>query len=1001
MFNQYPKEVEFSPKASFLPVFKFSNFQIISSFLIIYFWGFAAVFSQQSNNILTVYENNPWVDSVFNSLTEDERIGQLFMIAAYSNRSQNHIDSIARFIQQYKIGGLIFFQGGPMRQVNLTNYYQSIAKVPLLISIDAENGLSMRLDSTISFPNQISLGAMQNDTLIYQMGKEIGSACKRMGIHINFAPVVDINTNPQNPVINYRSFGENKKNVSKKSIAYMKGLHKSGILAVGKHFPGHGDTDSDSHKTLPSLNHSKERLDTLELFPFKKLIESGLAGIMTAHLYIPAYDTALNVPASLSHVAVSDVLQNQLGYNGLIFTDALNMKGVASYYNAGDIEVKAILAGNDILLFPQDISAAFKSIKTAIKKGDISQQEIDRRVKKILAAKYWVGLNNYKPIETKNLYEDLNSNYAKLLSQQLYEESITLLQDNAQIIPFKRLDTLSLATVCIGPDSISTFQNIINKYTLCKHFNIKKNELAQVNDSLLSQLSGYDAVVVSLLGMSKYSFNNYGISNPIKDFIEQLNQKTKVILVILGNPYSLKYFPNQDPVIMAFEDNITTQSLSAQILFGGIASLGKLPITASRSFRYKDGTISPLPIRLKYSFSEEVNINSKDLDRIDSIAMKAIKSGAAPGCQILVAKDGKVIYEKSFGYHTYENKISVKNDDLYDIASITKIASSLLIIMKLVDLELLDVNKPLSHYMDGLRWSNKRKLVIREILAHQAGLLPWIPFWMETINKDGSYNNKIYSKTPDKDFTIQVADSLYISKEYEKEIYKTITKSKLKHKSEPHYSDLGFYMLKKVGEELFKEPFDSCVETRFFSKLGINSMCFNPRKQFSLEQIVPTENDTLFRKQLIHGYVHDPGAAMLGGVSGHAGLFGNANSLAIIMQMLLQGGEYGGEKFLKKETIEKFTAQQFPDNRRGIGFDKPEIDPAISGPTAKSASYKSFGHSGFTGTCVWADPEHNLIYVFLSNRVHPDAGNNKLINMNVRTDIHQVIYDAINNRKKN
>jgi len=663
-----------------------------------------------------------WVDTLLKSLTPEERIGQLFMISAYSNKTSAHKAEVARLISTYNIGGLIFMKGGPVRQVGLTNHYQSIAKVPLLIGMDAEWGLSMRLDSTPNFPRQLMLGAIQDNELIYKMGKEIARQCKRMGVHISFAPVVDVNNNPDNPVINDRSFGENKHNVAAKSISYMRGLQDGGVLACAKHFPGHGDTDKDSHETLPTIHHSKERLDSLELYPFREMIKAGVSSIMTAHLYIPSLDSTKNSAASISKNVITDLLIKELQFKGLIFTDALNMKGVTNYYSTRALMIKALKAGNDILLFPENIPAAVESIKKALKDGEITQAEIDHRVKKILQAKYHAGLHEYKPTKIANLLSEINTPQATLINRQLIESSLTLVHNTDALIPFQLLDTLNFASVSIGSRVVTDFQRSLGNYAPFTHYPISKQANKSKLETLIKELKEHKVVVVGIHNMSRFSSRNYGINKNILWFLEEIAKNSKVIITVFGNPYSLRYFNDAKWLLMSYENDQFSQSLSAQLLFGGISANGKLPVTASKDCNYGKGANTIPPIRLKYSIPEEVGIASRDLLKIDSIALEAIEDKATPGCQILVAKDGKVIYQKSFGFHTYDKKRAVKNTDLYDLASITKMTATLISLMRLYDLRLLDVKENLEHYLPDLDETNKKKLVIRDILAHQAGL---------------------------------------------------------------------------------------------------------------------------------------------------------------------------------------------------------------------------------------------------------------------------------------
>lgn len=946
--------------------------------------------------------SSTWADSVINTLSLEEKIGQLLMVAAYSNRDEKHIKEIDSLVSKYHIGGLIFMQGGPVRQAHLYNHYQKQANIPLLISIDGEWGLAMRLDSTIKYPWQMTLGAIQDDNLIETMGKHIGEQCKRLGIQVNFAPVVDINVNPRNPIINARSFGENKQNVAKKGIAYMNGLQAVNVLANAKHFPGHGDTDKDSHKALPIIKHTKERLDSIELYPFKELINNGLASMMVAHLFIPAYDTTQNTATTLSKNVVTHLLKDSLQFKGLIFTDALNMKGVSSFNQPGFVDVKALLAGNDVLLFSENVPTAIAEIKKAVENGEISEEEITARCLKILKAKAWVGLNSNKQVKTANLYNELNKKKYTLLNKKLFQKALTVLNNNNAVLPLQRLDTLKIATLSLGNEDENYFQQTADLYTKVTHFST--NELTAENTTELhNQLKKFNTVLVTIHKSDKNPWQKYTIDGATKDFISQLNKTTNVVLTVFANPYSLINFDAAEKsqgLILAYQNNKHTQEAAVQLIFGAIGANGKLPVSVSKKFPEGTGVIIKPNGRLQHTTPEEAGLLEEDLYRIDSIALFGIKERAYPGCQVFVAKDGKVIYNKSFGYHTYDSTIQVTNNSIYDIASVTKIVSPLLAVMQLQDKELFSLDKNLGDYLQDLipDTSPYFNLNLREILAHQAGLQAWVPFYLKTIRK-GELDPVIYSKDSSTYYPHRVANNIYINKDYPDIIFQRILKGPIKEK-EYKYSDLGYYFLMKIAETQTKKPLNEYVEN-VYAQLGMNTTGYLPRNRFPLDRIPPTENDTIFRKQLIQGDVHDPGSAMLGGVGGHAGIFSNANDLGKIMQMYLNKGTYGGEQYIKDTTLNEFTKCQFCEengNRRAAGFDKPIMEGG--GPTCHCVSSLSFGHSGFTGTLVWADPVENVVYVFLSNRVYPKIENNTLAKLNIRTDIQQVIYDAINKQKQ-
>lgn len=957
-------------------------------------------FKRDDTKSIPFYEmqNTRWADSVLKTLTPDERIAQLFMVAAYSNKDKKHVDEIKTLVSKYKIGGLIFFQGGPIRQAVLTNKYQALAKVPLMISIDGEWGLAMRLDSTIMFPKQMTLGAIQNDSIIYQMGVEIARQCKRLGIHVNFAPDVDVNNNSLNPVIGFRSFGEDKYNVAKKGMMYMKGMQDNGVMANAKHFPGHGDTDKDSHKTLPTVTHSKEMIDTLDLVPFKFLMEHGLSSLMVAHLFVPSLDSTANQASTLSKKVVTGLLKEKLNFKGIIFTDALNMKGVSKFYPPGVVNAKALVAGNDVLLFAEDIPTAITEIKKAIAAGEITQDEIDARCRKLLVAKQWCGLDKYKPIELKNLYRDLNTPTAKVLNKKLFTNSVTLLQNNNNLLPLKANDSLRIASLSLGHNRTSDFEPMLANYANTQHFSIDRDAKKAMCDSIEKKLSAYNLIVIHINNTNNSPAKNFGMTDNMHALLNNIISKNKTVVNVSANAYMLgriDILKNADAIFLSYEDNSYTQAVVPQIMFGSMGCNATLPVTASPYFKRGMGVTLHEQGKIKYGIPEELGLNSYDFRAIDSIAKYGMKEKAYPGCQVAIIKNGLMIYQKSFGYHTYENKQAVINSDIYDLASVTKIAASTAVLMKMVEEKKVNLDNPICFYLPELENSNKQNIVIREMMVHQAGLRDWIPFWQRTMTK-GQYKPFIYSTTQNDSFPTRVANNLFIAKNYTDSIYKMIIASELKEVGKYKYSDLGYYFIKKIAEQQFAMPLDEYLSKNIYQPMGLYSMGYKPRNRFDLNKIIPTEYDIRFRKQLVHGDVHDQGAAMLGGVGGHAGLFSNANDLAILMQMYLQKGEYAGKRYLDSAVVREFTKCQYCiDNRRGVGFDKPETNSDKDSPVCDCVSYLSYGHTGFTGTITWVDPAKDLVYVFLSNRVYPDADVNKLAKLGIRSKIQQVIYNAI------
>jgi beta-N-acetylhexosaminidase len=959
---------------------------------------------QQSPKKLHFLElpNYPWADSVFKTLNNEERIAQLFMVAAYSNKDQAHVNEISKLVKDYKIGGLIFFQGGPVREAILTNKYQQMAKVPLMISIDGEWGLAMRLDSTVTFPKQMTLGAIQNDSLIYEMGKEIALQCRRIGIHVNLAPVVDVNNNPNNPVINYRSFGENKYNVAKKGIMYMKGMQDQFVMANAKHFPGHGDTDTDSHLALPVIKHSKERIDSLELYPFKEMMKEGLGSVMVAHLFIPSLDSTPKQATTLSPKVVNDLLKNDMAFKGLAFTDALNMKGVSAFYKPGEVDLKALLAGNDVLLFAEDVPKAIGYIQTAVKEGKISQKEIDQRCLKILKSKEWLGAHKAQPIVLDSIYTDLNNDNAERINRKLYKNALTLIKNKQDLLPLKRLDSTKIATVNIGMKAPSTFAKTTSKYTKVQHFYLSSNPSAEDIQNLNAKLKDYNTVIVALAGMNQRPKSDFGISASVADFVAKLSVSKNTVLAVFGNPYGLKKQPaltKATSIIIAYEHRIYTEEYVAQLIFGGVEAKGKLPVSISNEFPEGHG-IATAKTRVSYIEPKDLGIKKSYLKRIDSIVYASIKDGVFPGCQILAMKDGQIFLQKSYGHHSYDKAIEVEDHHIYDLASITKIASSTAAIMKYHELGVMNVDSTLGFFLPDLVDSTPyASLKLKEMLTHQAGLVAWIPFYTKTL-KLTKPNPEIYSTVKTEKFNTQVAENLFISSPYKDSIFKQIIATPLGAKKYK-YSDLGYYFTQEILQRKSGLQLNLLVDSLFYKPMGLHNLTYLPLQRFSKENVTPTENDKTYRQQHVHGHVHDQGAAMMGGVGGHAGLFSNANDLAVFMYMLSNYGVYGGERYLQEKTVKLFTSAPYAatGNRRGIGFDKP-VRSGSGGPTCDGCtSPNSFGHTGFTGTIAWADPDNGIVYVFLSNRVNPSAENNKLISTGVRTKIQQILYDAVGDTK--
>ena len=902
---------------------------------------------------------------------------------------------VDEYIEKYNIGGVTFFRTDAEKLLLQANEWQSMAKTPLMVAIDGEWGLGMRINDGLSYPYQMTLGAITNDSLIAEMGRQIAEQCLRLGINVNFAPDIDVNNEPNNPVIGFRSFGEDPENVGRKGSAYALALQNNGVIPSMKHFPGHGNTSTDSHHALPIIKNSIEEIEKIELVPFKYLIDNGVKGAMVGHLYFPALEPVVNQSSSLSKNIVTDLLKNKMNYDGIIFTDGLEMKGAYNGIDPDSVCLQALMAGNDVMLLPINVEASMQIIIEAAKNNEDVRNRVEESCKKVLRHKYQIGLNDYKAQKTERLHNDLNQNRYYALKQRLYNEAVTMLENKKEILPLKKDSNKKIAVVTFGNDnniSVKLKENGIANTA----FSISKDASDEEIRRTAKQFKSYDYVVLNIRNTSSYPSKNYGITSAMINFVKELPNSTKLIFNLFGSPYALDKFSfgrNLSSLLVGYEDNEMVANAMADILVGKISPKGKLPVSVKKykcgsGFEFK-GFLSPesLPVSL---------IDNQYIRKIDSLLIDGINQKAYPGCQVLAMKDGKIIYEGNYGKFTYEGEQTVHQDAVYDIASLTKLFASSFALMKLYDEGKLDVNSTLGDFFPFMNQSDKGNIKLIEFLTHQSGMTPWIPIYKMTC-KDKCLDVNYYRESIDEEHTVRVAKNMYLSDEFKYEIYDTIMKSELKEKKYK-YSDLGFYFVPGIVESITNQSFESYLQETFFEPLNLNHICFKPLNKHDIHNIVPTEDDKYFRNQLLCGDVHDQTAALFGGVSGHAGLFSNARDLAVMMQLLLNGGYANGTQFISEETINYFTSAPFADNenRRGIGFDKPELDPEAKYYTpSKQSSMASYGHTGFTGTFAWADPANNLIVIFLSNRVYPTSDNNKLSKLNLRTEIHDLFYKAV------
>ncbi len=938
-----------------------------------------------------------WADSVLATMTLEQKIGQLFMIAAFSNRNENDYRRVEEQIRKYHIGGVIFFQGSPLKQAELTNRYQSAATIPLLVGMDAEWGLGMRLDDAFSFPKAITLGATGDASLIEKMGFEIGKQCKRLGVHINFGPDADINSNPKNPVINFRSFGESVSNVTNLSLAYARGMRKANVMGSAKHFPGHGDTGEDSHYALPVLNHTLKHINEVETMPFRALIEDSIASVMIGHLHVPQLDNSPNTPASVSEKIIKEYLQRDMNFKGLVVTDALNMRGLLRYFPTGAAEVKAFQAGNDLLLQTGNLDVAYGALHQKFLDSTLSVNDLDQKVKKILLSKYWVGLNKYKPIDFRNLLPDLNNQNSKDLTQKIFDKATTVVKDDDGLIPLANSQNTTYASLSIAGKADNIFQKTMSYYSNIANYNIPFKPAKSSDWTwVVEQAAQKDLVIVGVHEMHNLDSRNFGVVPETIKIIRELQKQTKVVVCVFGNPYSLKLFDEFETVICGFEDEPEAHIAVANIIFGINEAKGKIPVNTLAADGKVNFGIDTQPLgRVGLGIASEVGMNLSKLAQIRFIVNNAIENQEFPGCQILVARKGKVVFFESFGNQRYGANEPVDGQTIYDLASLTKVAATLQAIMMLYDQKKLDINQKASFYLAELQNSNKKDITIKDLLLHQAGLKAFVPFYENTKETAGELNPRYFTKENNGNSYLKVADSLFVRPMIKDSVFRWIIKSSLVSPSNSPkylYSDLGLIILQRVVEKLSGQTIDAFVDSKIYTPLGMYNTGFNILEKRPLQNVAPTEIISDYRNAPIKGTVHDPNAALLGGVAGHAGLFSNAWDLVRLFQMNLNKGHYDDLKFFSPATMDFFSKKQSNISHRGLGWNKPSKE---DGSVSQYASESTYGHTGFTGTAAWVDPEKELIYIFLSNRVYPSSENNKIIKNKTRKRIHDVVYESM------
>ena len=902
--------------------------------------------------------NSGWVDSVFNKMSRNEKIAQLFMVPV-SAYSEKEVEDTYFKIKNYGIGGLYISKGGPISVANMINQLQKGSKVPVIIGISAEWGLAQTLDSIISFPKPLISATWENDDSRVAWERAIAEQLKILGVQINFAPSIDTKIEEDNFLA---GFGKDNGQIAEMALKFLNVMREENVVGVAK--TNHKiSSDTSSNKVL------------------NVLLKSNAGGIMVSQ-DLSSYQNRTNLS---SKIETSALQKQRANFEGLNFFRIQNSgERQNKLYR---LELSALSEGNDVIITPNEkLKRSIRKIGIKIKSDKEFANQIDESVKKVLRVKFQSGLSKKDTESKSNLLQRLNNPSFKALSLQLYQNSVAVSKNENNLLPILSLTDHSFASLSIGAPGTNEFSKYLNKYVAVEDLNY-----SSIKDTVEFDKISADIVFVSLLpSVTK-------LEKELEQGLNRLCIKKSVVLVHFGYPRFQGKFQNASAEIVAYENDSIMGSIVPQLIFGAIPATARLPIISKNLGKVESIKTKSLD-RLGFSLPENVGVSSTELEKIKLIMREAIDSSATPGCQVLVAKNGKIIFNHSMGYLTYDNVVPVTDETIYDLASVTKVTATLQCVMTLVQNETLDINKKASQYLPELLDTNKKDITIKDILTHQAGLWPYLPFWKQTMSGD-SLLKEYYSSAPSLEYPLPVSKNLWAIKSMKDSLWKWTLNSKMREKRihRPYdytYSDMGFYIMHHIVEKLMNTPMQEFLTKNIYAPIGATTTGYQPLLKFRSERIAPTENDTLFRKSLLQGYVHDQGAAMAGGIAGHAGLFSTSNDLIKLGQMWLQKGSYGGKQFLKPEVLDIFTSYQFPDSRRGLGWDKP-ASLGWLGPTANFASPKTFGHTGFTGTCIWVDPEFDLVFVFLSNRVNTNMYNNTLIDRNIRTRIQDIIYRSI------
>ncbi|MDZ7692855.1 MAG: glycoside hydrolase family 3 N-terminal domain-containing protein [Balneolaceae bacterium] len=886
-------------------------------------------------------------DALLAQMTLREKIGQLFVTYAngyFLNEDSETYHELQEKVRKYQVGGIIFSSGHVYGQAIIHNKLQRLSKLPLWITQDMEFGAAMRVQRSTYITPAMGIAATQNPEYAYWAGKITAREAKALGVHQIFAPVLDVNNNPDNPVINVRSFSGDPQTVATFGNAFINGVQSEEVVATGKHFPGHGDTDVDSHLSLPIIKHGYSRLDSLELVPFKAAIDSGIASIMSAHIAFPKIGNTNGMPGTLDQDILNRILIDSLNFNGLVVTDGLEMRGITSKFSPGETVVKALKAGADLMLLSPDEITAINEIEQAVHRGTITEERIDHSVRKLLNWKKQHGLFDDRTVNLNQLDQKINPSEHQLIADEIARKSLTVIKNEKDILPIRPYKYPEVLVVSIADDNSGDTGSYFARLMKEQHPDVTFHVYDQRTSEEEKREILEDAKRADLIVFGSFIYVRSAQPMQLSDeqfkFLHDLaNGSTPSLLVAFGNPYIVRDLSQTDAQIMAWSARSDQVRNTVPALFGGSHITGKMPIAIPGHTKMDDGLEIP-QTTIRNDQPGTAGFSRDSLRRIDHIMRQAVFDSTFPGGTVTVLKDGVIAYQKGYGYHTYNKLKPVQASDIYDLASLTKVVATTTAVMQLVDQGKIELSDFVAQYIPEFREGPKQNITIKNLLSHNSGLPPF----------------RVYVDS------LKEREKILQAVKNEPLIYDTGT--------DYQYSDLGFILLAEIVEQVSGKRIDNFIRQEFFYTMGMSSTHFNPARfgRWTRSRIPPTEVDSVIRQDTVHANVHDERAYYMDGVAGHAGLFSNGTDLAVYAQMLLNGGTYGGRKYLSEEVIANFTAPQSATSNRGLGFDRKSPDFSTAG---QLTSPQTFGHTGFTGTSIWTDPTRDLAIIILTNRVHP------------------------------